>query len=202
VLKLIIISKEGTFLGEAEIINQLMATGNFNFHLRKKNLELSEIRKLIYKINPAYYTRIVIHQHFKMEKEFSFCGIHLPEVEKENYEPLKTEGHTILSTSIHDLNEYQTIRKKFQYVFFSPVFSSISKPGYNPIYSRKDLLDNLTLINNKNNLIGLGGVNEKNITELKQWGFGGAAFLGSVWENKSPVKYFQAVIKSVSGESK
>ncbi|MBC7864194.1 MAG: thiamine phosphate synthase [Bacteroidia bacterium] len=194
--KVIVISKEDLFSGEAEIINQLMGTGDFNFHLRKKTASEKDLRKLLYKIKPEFFSRIVIHQQFNMEKEFGFYGIHLPGAERENYVALKAEGHKIISTSIHVLKEFDPARKNYKYIFFSPLFPSISKAGYAPIYSEEVLRADLKEIKNKSNLIALGGIEEKNLKEVKEFGFAGAAVLGCVWESKTPVKTLQFFLKA------
>lgn len=200
--RVVLISREENFPGEAELINQLMAAGDFNFHLRKKTLDEKEIKKLLYKVDPVFFPRIIVHQHFAMEQEFLLGGIHLPESLQEQQEELKKAGHRIVSSSVHLLKSYEELRKNFSYIFFSPVFPSISKPGYAPIYSPEVFHQELSAMRNKTSLIALGGINEQNIAEVKRWGFGGAALLGSVWENKNPVKYFQEFLRLSSGASR
>ncbi len=200
--RIVIISTENLFQGEAELINQLMQTGDFNLHLRKKEAGERDLKKLLLKINPANYKRIIIHQHFTMEKEFALGGIHLPESERVNYDEYVEEGHRMISTSIHNLKDFDALRKNYNYVFFSPVFPSISKANYIPIYSPEILNSELADINNKSNLVALGGISLENIDEIKQMGFGGCALLGSVWNNKAPVRYLQDFLKLSSGESR
>jgi thiamine-phosphate pyrophosphorylase len=200
--RIILISTENLFPGEAELINQLMHRGDFNFHLRKKEAGEREIKKLLLRIDPAFYSRIVIHQHFDMEKEFSLGGIHLPESARTSYEELLKENHKIISTSVHDLKDVDALRKSYSYILFSPVFPSISKTNYIPTHSPEELREELKGVNNKSNLIALGGIDLNNINEAMTMGFGGAALLGSVWKNKNPVRYFSEVLKLSSGESR
>jgi thiamine monophosphate synthase len=201
-LKIVLISKPEPFLGETELINQIMQVGSFNFHLRKKSLDEKEVRKIIYKIQPEFYPRIVIHQGFEMEKEFGLGGIHLPENERHNYERLKAEEHKIISTSIHRLNEFDALRRNFRYIFFSPLFPSISKPDAKPLYAADEIKEQLKEIKNKSNLFALGGIDAGRLEDVRALGFEGLGLLGYIWESKSPVKTFQEFLRLESGTSR
>lgn len=190
----ILISKSEFFPAEAELINQLMELGNFNFHLRKKEADEKEVQKLIYKISDKFYSRIVIHQHYSLEKYFSLGGIHLPETERKRYEELKKEGHKIISSSIHQLSDFEALKRNYSYLFYAPLFNSISKPKHTPLLNPHQVQEELKKLKSKSTLIALGGITAENTEDVKAWGFGGAAFLGSVWGNKSPVKYFGEII--------
>jgi thiamine-phosphate pyrophosphorylase len=69
------------------------------------------------------------------------------------------------------------------YLFLSPVFDSISKENYNSRFPESLLCDlkSKGIINEK--VIALGGVNKHNISKVKDYGFGGAAVLGALWED-------------------
>ena len=67
------------------------------------------------------------------------------------------------------------------YVFLSPIFDSISKEGYGAAFSPEVLRDAASkqIIDNK--VVALGGIEASHINALKEWHFGGAAFLGDIW---------------------
>lgn len=71
------------------------------------------------------------------------------------------------------------------YVFLSPIFDSISKAGYEAAFTASRLQQAAAdgIIDGK--VIALGGVTANNIPLLKEWHFGGAAFLGDVWSRIS-----------------
>ena len=75
-------------------------------------------------------------------------------------------------------------KSEFDYVFLSPIFDSISKKGYKHSFSNRDLEDagNSGIINEK--VIALGGIIPQFIPQLRAWNFGGAAFLGDVWNRR------------------
>ena len=67
---------------------------------------------------------------------------------------------------------------------YSPIFDSISKKGYKHSFSNRDLEDagNSGIINEK--VIALGGIIPQFIPQLRAWNFGGAAFLGDIWNRR------------------
>jgi thiamine-phosphate pyrophosphorylase len=81
----------------------------------------------------------------------------------------------------------------FDYVFLSPVFDSISKPGY----FRNDELGMMSdewkaLVKTK--VIALGGIDASNIHKTKELGFDGAAVLGAVWgESEMVLQSFKEI---------
>ena len=84
----------------------------------------------------------------------------------------------ILSTSIHQVDEYQALPVVFEYTFFGPVFDSISKPGYISKLSG-DFIFPYKVGHPK--VVAIGGIDATNIHKVKQMHFSGAAVLGTIW---------------------
>ncbi|MEO8759791.1 MAG: thiamine phosphate synthase [Bacteroidia bacterium] len=126
-----------------------------------------------------------MHSHYKLAKEFDLKGIHLTEKERKSKRINSTLK--IISTSFHSTTEILKNRRKYEYVFLSPVFDSISKQGYKSNFSLEELK---FFLKRKKNIIALGGINAENIESVKQKGFAGAAILGSIWETKNPAKSY------------
>ncbi|MCB0410386.1 MAG: thiamine phosphate synthase, partial [Flavobacteriales bacterium] len=80
----------------------------------------------------------------------------------------------------HSFEEVEKLDGEKEYCFLSPVFDSISKQGYKAKFDKEELRQFLKK-DRKIKVIGLGGVNEENYSELIEMGFDGGAFLGSVW---------------------
>lgn len=90
------------------------------------------------------------------------------------------EKFTANSTGIHSADKITLTNKRYSTLLLSPVFDSISKPGYQGTSAG--------ILTNKDNrpVLALGGVDHTNIILLKQWHFDGAALLGAIW--KTPAK--------------
>lgn len=96
------------------------------------------------------------------------------------------------STSIHDLAQWPKWAGRATLVFFSPVFPSISKPGYGPSLPLEQLQQQIVAYRSAATeplpqLIALGGVHAGNIERVQQAGFDGAAVMGSLWKSQDPM---------------
>ena len=65
----------------------------------------------------------------------------------------------------------------------SPVFSSISKKGYEGRGFNVKAIDKT--------IIGMGGVTENNLTEFDKLGYTGVGTLGAIWESTNPLESFK-----------
>ena len=63
----------------------------------------------------------------------------------------------------------------------SPIYDSISKVNYYSTYTAEELREaqRAKIIDSK--VMALGGINEDNLLEIKDFGFGGAVVLGDLW---------------------
>ena len=191
-MKWIIITTPTFISHEAKYIDQLFEAGIDLLHLRKPDSTSEECEQLLQKIDPKWYPQIVIHDHFELCGKYHLHGIHLNR--RNNQIPENFQGS--LSRSCHSFKEViesidntnpdspKGSKSEFDYVFLSPIFDSISKKGYKHTFSNRDLEDagNSGIINEK--VIALGGIIPQFIPQLRAWNFGGAAFLGDVWNRR------------------
>ena len=138
-MKLIVISKENFFPEEACWINAMMSEYPFILHLRKPFASLAELETLVQQIHPAYYDRIVLHDHYALAEKYRLKGIHWNARNQE----FKLEGaywqKASISRSCHSIPEVEMYKNQYQYVTLSPIFDSISKQGYKAAFSESDL---------------------------------------------------------------
>ena len=145
---------------------------DFDFvHIRHPEITIGQMLKIIEDIPADLRSRIKIHDHHHLAYETG-VGVHVNTRGGENVEsPFK-------STGCHSIQEITRLTPDiYEYVMLSPVFPSISKPGYGPSV---DLLNGLKNINPSFPIIALGGVTHEKLSEIKIRGFSGAAMLGAV----------------------
>ena len=176
-MKLILITPPTYFVEEDKIITALFEEGLDILHLRKPNTAPMYAERLLSLIPEQYHKRIVVHGHFYLKDEYKLKGIHLNS--RNPNAPANYKGH--LSRSCHSLEEIKEHKKAHDYLFLSPVFDSISKKDYCANYSREELkkAHKAGIIDKK--VIALGGIDVDNIKQVKEYGFGGAAILGGIW---------------------
>lgn len=173
---------------EAKIISLLLDRDAIDIvHIRKPGATQDEISRLIESLPTHLHSRLKLHSHFSLVERFNLRGAHL------NSRCPEAPGNCgLLSRSCHSLEEVQLISDEYEYVTLSPVFDSISKPGYRAAFSISESQSesNLQRLNRNNlstNVIALGGIEPKHFPLLREAGFAGAAMLGFIWENPSPI---------------
>jgi thiamine-phosphate pyrophosphorylase len=198
-MNLIVLSPEQHLSGnqkpvsETEILLQLFENGLQRFHLRKPAWNFLQLQHYINSVPEKFHNRIVLHSHFELAAEFAVTGIHK---KTEAHESGVTEWSCgqIISTSFHSLREIESCHYPYEYVFLSPVFDSISKPGYRSAFDPGPLSTFLQFRKKENSnpplIVALGGVSASNLAKLKTLGFDGAAVLGSIWESQDPLTSF------------
>lgn len=189
-MQLIAITSEKFLAGESEAINALFANGLERLHLRKPGAALLQTEQLIREIDTRWHSRISLHDHFELAKKYGIGGLHLNS--RNSLPPTGFAG--ILSRSCHSLKEISEEKYKYDYLFLSPVFDSISKQGYTAKFGGGELQAAAAegIIDNK--IIALGGITPEHIEEAAACNFGGAAVLGYIWKDgcdKAVERYLQ-----------
>lgn len=175
---------------EAELIMYTLDSGVDRMHIRKPDSTLYNFETLINNIKPEYRDRITIHDHFNIAVKYSLGGIHVNSRNKE----IPSNFNGILSQACHSLLELEEC-KDFDYVILSPIFDSISKENYKSKFPEEVLIEAKKSRLITSNVIALGGITEKNICQLQNYGFGGAAFLGYLWKSSSAEEMKEQVQK-------
>lgn len=180
--ELILISDEHFSKADLPFIKWALGNGLTRFHLRKRNITQDGINELLRHLTDAEQKKTSVHYHHALPMELSkTVGLHFSfDYLKSNTEIIPREA-PMVSYSIHQWHEINQLPQKYSYHFISPIFPSISKPGY----QNEQLLENgipTEFINHKN--FALGGITAENIPLLKVNGFAGAAVLGAIWHAK------------------
>ena len=113
-------------------------------------------------------------------------GIHLnarnPEAPAWFSAERQKRGSVTLSRSCHSLEEIAQWKGVCDYLFLSPIFDSISKGGYTSAFTRETLLQAYHDGLFSKPVYALGGVSAYNIRSIYDYGFAGAAVIGSLWQ--------------------
>ena len=141
---IIVITPETTHQNEVELLHSLVKEYNCTIHIRKPNFSLEEYREYLQSLNQLL-PHFVLHEHHSLAKVFPVKGVHLKERDRNN-------GHTkdsnvkVISTSLHKIEDAANLVFPFEYVFYSPLFKSISKENYGINTSEKNLAETITEI--------------------------------------------------------
>lgn len=187
---IIVITQEDLISNEVETINEMFREGLDLLHIRKPFINDEEMKVLINGIDQAFHSKLVLHSHYEVGRLYAISRFHVREADRINelYRSRIEEGN-IISTSVHQIKDYNMLGSEWQYSFISPVFPSISKKGYG---QDTKMMEELRYRNNIHvKLIALGGIDEHTIKKVFQAGVDGAALLGAVWNSSTPVDVFK-----------
>lgn len=193
---IIVISSQKTVANEHEILRQLFENGLLTFHLRKPGYKKKQLKQYIDRIPVKYHNRVVIHSHHDLIVKYNLQGIHFNSKKRKKsiaaswkkYRFRRKKPYMTFSTSFHKLVNIDSFSGKYNYVFLSPIFDSISKKDYQSGFSKYSL-DN-AIKYSKYDVYALGGIDETKIHEILELGFSGAALYGHIWTNENPVQAF------------
>ena len=161
------------------------------FHIRKPKCKDWEVAALIDFIPSFLHSRLVLHSNFSLFNSYCLGGLHY----KQESAPLVQNGveRLRITRSCHSMSELKIpCDFDFSYSFLSPIFNSISKPGYN---SKFEITDNHFIAQiSSRNIVALGGVTPQNFINLFKSKFAGAALLGYLW---SPNRSIQDIVRDI-----
>lgn len=219
-MKLVVISPESEHPRESAVLEQLFAAGLERYHVRKLAWSRAQLEAWLRALPAEWRARLVLHQHHDLVRELGLGGVHFRDAQTGQGVPaepsrvpsasgadLRTRTHSgtaqpeaspcpqTASCSCHAAESLRAAPGRFDYVFFSPVFASVSKPGHGPSPARRleeisILLAARTPAQRRTPVLALGGVTAARMPEVRALGFDGAAVLGTVWQAADPVRAF------------
>ncbi|MEO7977421.1 thiamine phosphate synthase [Flavobacterium sp.] len=185
---MIVITNPCAIANEISIIDSLLVEGLSLLHIRKPDFSEVETAKFIHRIKHEYREKLVLHNHYEIAADFGINRIHFSETVREKFGFTVIEN-MILSTSTHSIQDFNALENIFEYAFLSPVFRSISKENYNP---KTNLLEDVKQRTNfDSKMVALSGIHSGNIEETLLKGFDNVTLLGTIWNNKNPIKQFK-----------
>ena len=177
----ICITPEYPVAGEAERITRILRDGDADrVHIRHPHLDEDSTRALLREIPNDLYPRLTLHDHPSLVVELGVGGFQFNgrnRVFEDSF-----DSSALLSCSCHGIDEimFRSSCTPLSYVTLSPIFDSISKPGYSSAFTPEYLQSELKKVSVP--VIALGGVTPSRFPFLKDCGFSGAAMLGHFWK--------------------
>lgn len=200
---LLIITHADHLPGETERWKELLSAGADAILLRKPGWTEDNYVTLLDQTDPEIYPQLLIAQYCQLQRRYGLLGAHFSEHLRNSTPPqwleaMRSEG-CLLSTGIHDTSTLPVMTAHWDLLLLSPVFDSISKPGY-----KGQVKEGFRLPrdgnSSKSRVLALGGVDQSNAGLARQMGFNGIALLGAVWQKPDKaVDHFIKIKKAWNG---
>lgn len=179
-MKLIAITPEVIIEHEEQMIIQLLSSGIDYVHLRHPLTSDEDMVNLLHQIPQEFHNGITLASHQHLFREFpNIGGVHFNSKTRLH---MSDVGGLRKSKSYHKNDSFLDLHF-YDYAFLSPIFNSISKQDYSAAFTTDELVKLLRNID-KSKIVALGGLNNENISQVQKLGFGGAAFLGYLFNDK------------------
>lgn len=168
--------------GEAEAIVSLQKAGAETIHIRKPGASSTELEAFLSRLvrAGADMSRLTLHYDESLARRYGLGGVHL-----HGEELSRSAGRDLRrSCSVHSWAEARRFVSCSDYLFISPLFDSISKPGYRSGIDIGCAGSELSALPEGGTVVALGGITPANIARVRMAGFGGAAVLGALWAER------------------
>jgi len=202
-MKIVVISPEADEPRETAVMAGLFAAGLERYHVRKPGWSVARLEAWLRGLPADWRPRLVLHQHHDLSASLGLGGRHWRDEGSDGVPPaprieIGAPGSGFTSRSCHDLPGLRAALGRYDSVFFSPVFPSISKPGYGPRidFSPQELtsfLQHRTVAERRPSILALGGINAETAPQALDMGFDGVAVLGAIWQAHDPVRAYERI---------
>jgi thiamine-phosphate pyrophosphorylase len=178
---MIVITNPTVVTDEINTIHSLFENGLNLLHIRKPDYSETEMVSFLTAIGSDFRNQLVLHNHHHLADSFGINRLHNPKTGNK-------KTNCIFSAATHSIMEFNALENSYAYAFLSPVYPSISKPGY---HSGTDLFESVKgRTNFETKLVALGGLSTENIKETLKKGFDEVALLGTIWNSTNPLENF------------
>jgi thiamine monophosphate synthase len=175
--------------GEADYLEAMLEAGLEKLHLRKPG---GTLEGLLERLTPKWSSRLVLHGSIRLAMRYGIPQVH------GNLGMARDAGRLAVSTSVHSWAELKGLPWWVKYSFISPLFDSISKPGYG---ANSELLT-MPPGPYPCRPVGLGGVDADTIGLMMSRNWMGAAVLGWIWEKPGrSVARFEQLNEIIHGKA-
>ena len=166
-----------------DTIHNLLDVGVSAVQLREKDLSHAEYIKLakpLCKLCHAYSAQLFINSRIEIAMNVGADGLHLPGNSPSVRKVTEETNHPfIIGSSVHTLTEAK--RREMEgadFITYSPIYPTLSKPGYGPTVG----LDGLRTVTEGINIpvFALGGITPERVSECLDAGAYGVAVMSGV----------------------
>lgn len=166
-----------------DVVSELLDAGVNAIQLREKDLgdtELIQLARSIAELCRNYKAKLFINTNTRVARDVGAAGVHLP-ANAESVKAVKTQTdeNLYVGCSVHSLDAaHKREAEGADFVTYSPIYPTASKPGYGPIVGVERLAEMAESV--KLPVFALGGITPDRVDECLAAGAFGVAVMSGV----------------------
>ena len=185
-----------------DTIHDLLDAGVSVIQLREKDLidaEYIELAEPLCKLCHTYSAQLFINSRIGIAMEIGADGLHLPGNFASVQKVVEETNHRfIIGSSVHTLTEAkQRETEGAHFITYSPIYPTLSKPGYGPTVGLEGLRKITEVVNIP--VFALGGITPERVSECLGAGAYGVAVMSGVMSPENGAQqakvYLQQLLK-------
>jgi thiamine-phosphate pyrophosphorylase len=201
---LVITDRKGAARPLEDVVGAALRGGCRWLSLREKDLEHDERVALLERIvalGRSGGATITVHGDIEAAAAAGADGVHLPAGGSPEQARARLGKQALIGLSVHSAIEAAAAAPAADYVTLSPIFGSISKPGYGPALGLQSLAD--AALRARLPIVALGGIAAHNLGPCLAAGAAAIAVMGAVMAAADPEAVTAALVKALdeAGES-
>jgi thiamine-phosphate pyrophosphorylase len=196
---LVITDRKGATQPLEEVVAAVLRGGCRWLSLREKDLGHEERLALLHRIVALarpFGATISVHGDIEAAAATG-VGVHLPAGGSPAQARARLGEGALIGLSVHSARESAAAHPAADYVTLSPIFPSISKPGYGPALGTQGLAE--AVAGARVPIVALGGVTADNLAQCLAAGAAAVAVMGSVMAAADPEAATAALVQALAG---
>lgn len=181
-----------------DTIYNLLDVGVSAIQFREKDLNDTEYIKLaepLCKLCHTYSAQLFINSRIKIAMEIGADGLHLPGNSVSVQKVIEETNHRfIIGSSVHTLTEAkQREAEGADFITYSPIYPTLSKPGYGPAVGLEELRKVTEMVNIP--VFALGGITPDRVSECLDASAYGVAVMSGVMSPQNGAQQAKAYLR-------
>ena len=183
-------------------VHGLLDIGVSAIQLREKDLSDAEYIKLaepLCKLCHTYSAQLFINSRIEIAIDIGADGLHLPGDSASVEKVIEETNHRfIIGSSVHTLTEAkQRETEGADFITYSPIYPTLSKPGYGPVVG----LEGLRKVTKEVNIpvFALGGITPERVSECRDAGAYGVAVMSGVMSPENGAQQAKMYLQRLLG---
>lgn len=191
---MILFSHQGTFDGEADVLNTLFSQGLELFHLRKKDFSEEKVIELLRHISPQYYNRIIIHEHFNLVDQFGLKGVHYTQSLWFLWDQLANKSIDI-SIAVIRPEDIENVNPRVNLVIYNSLFPINRGNAYQRFLFQRKTKNAIKNKPKNTKVCASGGVTIENLKAVRALGFDCVGVMSPIWDTWLNSKNMDLVVE-------